>query len=176
MTPSLIPLCSAITFIVVPFISPVSVNARLAAARIELFLASAVSRRRTGGGASPAGLAAALGTRCPRLPGPAYGECAHTPMLTRGHLYSVLPAHSFKTGARRGQLTKRRPIWLSTHSLSSHGGSTSCAPRRTRARSSEVLRVWKGSLAPLRKTRAGTSIALAAASGSPGTTSSPHGQ
>src|SRR5215472_17149157 len=123
------PLCSAITFIVVPFISPVSVNARLAAARIELFLASAVSRRRTGGGASSAGLAAALGTTCPRFPGPAYGECAHTPMLTRGHLYSVLPAHSFRTGARRGQLANRRPIWPSTHSLSSHGGSTICALR-----------------------------------------------
>jgi hypothetical protein len=43
------PLCSAITLMVVPLISPVSENARLAAARIELFLASAVSRRRTGG-------------------------------------------------------------------------------------------------------------------------------
>src|SRR5215472_1944755 len=105
MTPSLMPLCSAITFIVVPFISPVSVNARLAAARIELFLASAVSRRRTGGGASLAGLAAALGTRRPRFLDPACGECAHTPMLARGHLYRVLPAQSFRTGARRGQLT-----------------------------------------------------------------------
>src|SRR5258708_25992495 len=62
--------------------SPVSVNARLAAARIELFLSSAVSRRRTGG-ASPAGLVAALGTRCPRFLGTGYGEYAHTSMLDR---------------------------------------------------------------------------------------------
>src|SRR5512135_2471423 len=56
MTPSLIPLRSAISLIVVPFMSPVSENARLAAARIELFLASAVSRRRRGAASpSPAG-------------------------------------------------------------------------------------------------------------------------
>src|SRR5258708_38293761 len=82
MTPSLIPLGSAITFIVVPFMSPVSVNARLAAARIELFLSSAVSRRRTRG-ASPIGLVAVLGTRCPRFLGTGYGEYAHTSMLDR---------------------------------------------------------------------------------------------
>ncbi len=40
------PLRSAISLIVVPFMSPVSVNARLAAARIELLRACAVSLRR----------------------------------------------------------------------------------------------------------------------------------
>src|SRR6266700_7165461 len=50
MTPSLMPLRAAISLIVVPFMSPVSVNARLAAARIEDLRASAVSRRRGGVG------------------------------------------------------------------------------------------------------------------------------
>jgi hypothetical protein len=62
------PLRSAITLIVVPFMSPVSLNARLAAARIEVFLASAVSLRRRGGpAAGSAGLAAELDAKCPRF-------------------------------------------------------------------------------------------------------------
>src|SRR5258708_37429318 len=103
-------LCSAITFIVVPFLSPVSVNARLAAARIELFLSSAVSRRRTGG-ASPAGLVAALGTRCPRFLGTGYGECAHTSMLDRctvGHSRTVARETSSAPGQAAGSHSGQR--------------------------------------------------------------------
>src|SRR5260370_7248314 len=91
--------------------SPVSVNARLAAARIELFLSSAVSRRRTGG-ASPAGLVAALGTRCPRFLGTGYGECAHTSMLDRctvGHSRTVARETSSAPGQAAGSPRGHRP-------------------------------------------------------------------
>src|SRR5436305_4283467 len=94
--------------------SPVSVNARLAAARMELFLASAVSRRR-GRGASPSGpvdlaglVAAALATRRS-----AYGKCAHTPMLTNRQGYRRWPRRvvvdGLVRGERRGGGCGRRP-------------------------------------------------------------------
>jgi hypothetical protein len=50
------------SLIVVPFMSPVSVNARRAAARIELLRASAVSRRR---GLAGSVAVAVLATGCP---------------------------------------------------------------------------------------------------------------
>src|SRR5437763_14578583 len=56
MMPSLIPPCSAMARIVVPFMSPVSLKARRAALSIELRRASAVSR--CARGTSPVVLAA----------------------------------------------------------------------------------------------------------------------
>src|SRR5450756_764463 len=68
--------------------SPVSVNARRAAARIELFLASAVSRLRLGGALDPAAasalsagpgvVVAALAMKRPSVRNPTCSKYAHT--------------------------------------------------------------------------------------------------
>ena len=85
-------------------------------------------------------------------------------------------AHSTSCGARSGQRSKpcHMPAARSIHSVSGHGGSTSCAFGRSAATCSEVSRGWLGSDAPLRNTSAGMSSARASSSGSPGTSSPPQ--
>src|SRR5215510_13488615 len=86
MTPSLIPPRSAMARIVVPFMSPVSLNAARAAARIDRRRASAVRRRRRGAAGASAVAGADASGSTTRLPGVEGGEEQRGVLLEHAHL------------------------------------------------------------------------------------------
>src|SRR5262249_3214732 len=119
---------------------------------------SAASRRMKGlHHGEPPGAACQAGGK-PTLPRP--NRPHHRGQVTRKNVVigDALVAHSCKMGASNGHFSNRRPGWLSTASRSPHGGSIRRELGSIRATSSDVLRVWMGSLSPLRSTSTGSRI------------------